>query len=133
MTPRFGRRLSSDAMGRDPAVDAYLASLPQDQKVALQRVRDEVTRIVPDAVETISYGMPAFRLRGRFLVSYAGWKHHCSIYPLTDTFMETRADAIAGFDRTKGSLHFTPTASLPDDLLEDLVRARVADLDNGGR
>jgi uncharacterized protein YdhG (YjbR/CyaY superfamily) len=47
--------------------------------------------------------------------------------------METRAEAIAGFDRTKGSLHFTPTAPLPDDLLEDLVRARVADLDSGGR
>ncbi len=120
-------------MGRDPAVDAYLASLPQDQKVTLQRVRDEVARLVPDAVETISYGMPAFKLRGRFLVSYAGWKQHCSIYPLTDTFMETRAEAIAGFDRTKGSLHFTPTAPLPDDLLEDLVRARVADLDSGGR
>jgi uncharacterized protein YdhG (YjbR/CyaY superfamily) len=59
-------------MGRDPAVDAYLASLPKDQQAALQRVRTEVARIVPDAVETISYGMPAFKLRGRFLVSYAG-------------------------------------------------------------
>ena len=75
--------------------------------MALQRVRDVVARIVPDSVETISYGMPAFKLRGRFLVSYAGWKQHCSVY--------------------------TPTAPLPDDLLEDLVRARVADLDNGGR
>ena len=102
--------------------------------MALQRVRDVVARIVPDSVETISYGMPAFKLRERFLVSYAGWKQHCSIYPLTDTFMETRAEAIAGFkNQTKGSLHFTPKAPLPDDLLEDLVRARVADLDNGGR
>jgi uncharacterized protein YdhG (YjbR/CyaY superfamily) len=47
--------------------------------------------------------------------------------------MESHADAIAGFDRTKGSLHFTPTAPLPDDVLEDLVRARIADLDSGGR
>lgn len=120
-------------MGRDPAVDAYLASLPQDQQEALERVRNEVARLVPDAVETISYGMPAFKLRGRFLVSYAAWKRHCSIYPLTDTFMVSHADAIAGFDRTKGSLHFTPTAALPQTVLEDLVRARVADLDDGGR
>ncbi len=120
-------------MGRDPAVDAYLASLPPDQREALERVRNEVARLVPDAVETISYGMPAFKLRGRFLVSYAGWKQHCSIYPLTDTFMLSHADAIAGFDRTKGSLHFTPAAALPQTVLEDLVRARVADLDDDGR
>ena len=120
-------------MGRDPAVDAYLAARPQDQQEALQRVRNEVARIVPDAVETISYGMPAFKLRGKFLVSYAGWKEHCSIYPLTDTFMESHANAIEGFDRTKGSLHFTPTAPLPATLIEDLVQARVADLESGGR
>lgn len=120
-------------MGRDPAVDAYLAALPQDQGEALQRVRNEVARVVPDAVETISYGMPAFKLRGRFLVSYAGWKQHCSIYPLTDTFMGSHANAIEGFDRTKGSLHFTATAPLPATLIEDLVRARVADLESGGR
>jgi uncharacterized protein YdhG (YjbR/CyaY superfamily) len=120
-------------MGGDPAVDAYLASLPLDQRVALQRVRDEVPRIVPDAVETISYGMPAFKLRGKLLVSYAGWKAHCSIYPLTDTFMESHADAIEGFDRTKGSLHFTPQSPLPAPVLEDLVRARMADIESGGR
>jgi len=120
-------------MGRDPAVDAYLASLPKDQRDALQRMRDEVARIVPHAVETISYGMPAFKLRGKFLVSYAGWKTHCSIYPLTDTFMESHADDIEGFDRTKGSLHFTPTAPLPASLIEDLVMARIADIESGGR
>jgi uncharacterized protein YdhG (YjbR/CyaY superfamily) len=120
-------------MVRDPAVDAYLASLPQDQREALGRLREEVERIVPDAVETISYGMPAFKLRGKFLVSYAGWKDHCSIYPLTDTFMESHAQAIEGFDRTKGSLHFTPAVPLPATVIEDLVRARVDDLESGGR
>ncbi len=120
-------------MARDPRVDAYLSTLPADQREALERVRSHIARLVPDAVETISYDMPAFKLDGRFLVSYAGWKSHCSIYPLTDTFLAANEEALDGYGRTKGSLHFTPQAPLPDALVEDLVRARVADLEGGGR
>jgi uncharacterized protein YdhG (YjbR/CyaY superfamily) len=120
-------------MARDPAVDAYLAALPADQQALLRDLRAQVTRVAPAAVETISYGMPAFKLGGKFLVSFAAWKAHCSIYPLTDTFMLSHADAIKGFDRTKGSLHFTPKNPLPPGLVEDLVRARIADLESGGR
>ena len=120
-------------MRHDPAVDAYLAKLPADQRQALQRLRTQIARTAPEAVETISYGMPAFRLGGRFLVSYAGWKAHCSIYPLTDTFLQAHADELAGYGRTKGSLHFTLEAPLPEALAEALVRERVADIDAGGR
>ncbi len=116
-------------MTRARAVDGYLASLPGAQRAALERVRGEVARLVPDAVETISYGIPTFKLNGRALLWYAGWKAHCSIYPLTDSFLAAHADELAGFRRTKGSLHFTPEMPLPDKLLADLVRARVADLE----
>jgi uncharacterized protein YdhG (YjbR/CyaY superfamily) len=120
-------------MAPDPRVDAYLDALPAGQRDLLQDLRARIARLVPVATETISYGMPAFKLGGRFLVSYAGWKAHCSLYPLTDTFMEARAAEIEGFDRTKGSIHFTPAHPLPDDLVDDLIRARVADLTAGGR
>jgi uncharacterized protein YdhG (YjbR/CyaY superfamily) len=113
-------------------VDDYLASLPPAQRDALRRVREAVARVAPDAVETISYGMPAFKLNGRFLVSFAGWKAHCSIYPLTDTFLSAHEDELKGYRRTKGSLHFTPEAPLPEALLERLVLARRADLEGGG-
>lgn len=110
-------------------VDAYLAKLPADQRETLQRLRTQVAALIPDAVEVISYGFPAFKLRGRAVVWFAGWKAHCSIYPLTDTFLEAHADALEGYRRTKGSLHFTPDAPLPPRLVEDLVRARLADLE----
>lgn len=114
-------------------VDAYLAKLPEDQRAALEGFRKQVVRLVPDAVETISYGMPAFKLHGTALLWFAGWKAHCSIYPLTDTFLEARADELKGYRRTKGSLHFTPDAPLPEALVEELVLARVADVgDNRG-
>jgi uncharacterized protein YdhG (YjbR/CyaY superfamily) len=113
----------------DPAVDVYLATLPEEQRDLLQGLRERVAGLVPDAVELISYGMPAFKLNGRFLVSYAGWKAHCSIYPLTDSFLEAHPDELKGYERTKGSLHFTPGKPLPEPLLDELIRERVADLE----
>ncbi|HXS72298.1 MAG TPA: DUF1801 domain-containing protein [Patescibacteria group bacterium] len=113
---------------RDPRVDAYLAALPADQQGLLEGVRATIRRVVPDAEETIAYDMPAFRLAGRFLVSYAGWKRHCSLYPLTDSFLAAHAAEIEGFGRTKGSIHFTAAKPLPPALLDELIRTRVADL-----
>ena len=110
-------------------IDGYLDSVSPDQREALQRVRDRVKRIAPDAVELISYGMPAFKLHGRFLLSYAAWKRHCSIYPMTGTFLAAHADDLEGYGRTKGSLHFTTEMPLPDELLDSLIRERVAELE----
>ena len=120
-------------MAPDPRIDAYLASLPEDRRDLLQRLRAQIASVVPNAVETISYGMPAFKLGGRFLVSFAGWKAHCSIYPLTDAFLEAHSGELEGYERTKGSLHFTPEKPVPDAVMEDLIRARVADIEGGGR
>ncbi len=119
-------------MAHDSRIDAYLATLPADQHEALQELRAQIARLVPDAEETISYGMPAFKLHGRGLIWYAGWRTHCSIYPLTDSFMEANAEALKGYGRTKGSLHFTPEAPLPAELVERLVRERLADFERGG-
>lgn len=115
---------------RSDQVDAYLAALASDeQRAALEHVRAQVHRLVPDVTEAISYGLPTFKLRGRSLFAFGGWKEHCSIYPMSGSFLDANADALKGFDRTKGSLHFTTDAALPDALLEDLVRRRVAELE----
>jgi uncharacterized protein YdhG (YjbR/CyaY superfamily) len=115
-------------VGRNASIDAYLASRPAEQRKALERLRRQVSRLVPDATETISYGMPTFKLGDRALLWYAGWKAHCSIYPLTDSFSAAHADALKGYRRTRGSLHFTPDNPLREPLLEELVKARLADL-----
>jgi uncharacterized protein YdhG (YjbR/CyaY superfamily) len=116
----------------DPRVDAYLAKLPRDQLAVLSKLRADIGRLAPEAVETISYGMPAFKLDGRFLVSYAGWKRHCSVYPIDDGLLERHAGQVGGYGRTKGAIHFTLERPLPDAFVEDLVRGRVADV-RGGR
>jgi uncharacterized protein YdhG (YjbR/CyaY superfamily) len=113
-------------MTTDPRVDAYLAALPHEQRELLEALRRRIAALAPDAVETIAYAMPAFRLHDHFLVSYAGWKRHCTVYPVGDDLLETYADQLRGYGRSKSSLHFTREQPLPDGLVEDVVRARVA-------
>lgn len=77
--------------------------------------------------------MPALKRGNRLLLSYAGWKRHSSIYPMRDDVLERHAALLRGYTRTKGSLHFDEARPLPDAVLEDLVRTRLADLEAGGR
>lgn len=117
----------------DPRIDAHLAGLPDAQREGLQRVRDRIGRSVPHATETISYGIPGFRLEGHLLISFAGWKRFSSIYPVPAAFAEAHAAELAGFGRTKGGLQFTADHPLPDRLLDALIRARLDDLAAGRR
>ena len=115
----------------DPRVDAYIAARPDEQRPLLQALREQVARAAPEAEESIAYGMPAFRLDGRFLLSYAGWKRHCTVYPIDDALLERHAAQVAGFTSTKGGLHFSAAHPLPEALVEDLVSARVAAVRSG--
>jgi uncharacterized protein YdhG (YjbR/CyaY superfamily) len=110
------------------SVAAYLAALPPDQRQALERLRGQVARLIPEAEEAISYGIPTFKLNGRPVVWFAAWKGHCSIYPLTDAFLQANQEELKAYRRTKGSLHFTPQQPLPEGLVERLVRERLEEM-----
>ena len=71
------------AAKRSPAtIDEYLGPFPKDTRIVLENIRRAIRNAAPDAIETISYGIPAFDLKNRHLVFFAGWKHHISIYPI---------------------------------------------------
>ena len=61
-------------------IDAFLADLPEDQRAALEVLRKQILSAVPEAVEVIAYGIPGFRLRGRYLLGFGAAKKHCSLY-----------------------------------------------------
>jgi uncharacterized protein YdhG (YjbR/CyaY superfamily) len=119
-------------MTPDPGVDAYLAALPDDQRQLLADLRAQVKALAPDATELISYDMPAFKLAGQFLLSYAAWKRHCSIYAPGEHLLAKYQAELEGYGRTKGSLHFSATQPLPPGFLQDFVLDRVRTISADG-
>jgi len=109
-------------------IDAYLAGLPTDQRAVLRHLREFVLRSAPDAVEAISYGIPAVRYHGQVLLWYHAAKTHCSLFPRAAS-IERYRDELAGFKVSKGTIRFTPDRPLPDELLGRLVADRVAEID----
>jgi uncharacterized protein YdhG (YjbR/CyaY superfamily) len=110
-------------------VDAFLAALPDEQRTALEQLRQAIRGVVPDAVESVSYGVPAFKYRGRPLVSFGAGKGHCSFYVQSPAVMEAHKDELAGYDTAAGTVRFQPGEPLPAALVEKLVKARMAETD----
>jgi uncharacterized protein YdhG (YjbR/CyaY superfamily) len=107
-------------------VDAYLAALPDDQRVALQRLRVTILSIIPDAEEVMSYGMPGYRIDGEVVAGYAAFRHHLSYFPHSGSVLAECSDDVADYEQTKSSLHFSAAQPLPKTLVRKLIRARRA-------
>ena len=105
-------------------IDDYLASLPPDQRAALQDLRRQILAAAPGATECISYAMPAFRLNGVLVWMGAG-KAHCALYP--SGLVEDFKDRLAGYETSKGTIRFQPDRPLPADLVADIVARRVTE------
>jgi uncharacterized protein YdhG (YjbR/CyaY superfamily) len=104
-------------------IDSYIAQFPADVQAILKKVRTTIRRAAPDATETISYQMPAFRLHG-VLVYFAGWKNHIGLYPPV-TGDEALEQAVAPYAGEKGNLKFPLDRPIPYDLIERIVKLRV--------
>ena len=109
-------------------MDDYLDALPPAQKAALERVRTVVAGLAPDAEEGRSYGVPAFIYAGRPLLGFSAAKQHLSIFPFSPAAIEAVKDRLEGFDLAKGTIRFTPDRPVPEDVLADVVRARMREI-----
>jgi uncharacterized protein YdhG (YjbR/CyaY superfamily) len=106
-------------------VQDYLAALPPEPRAALERLRATIKAAAPDATETISYQMPAFKRDGRFLVCYAAFKSHCSLFPASYAVMEKLAVELKPYVSGKGTIRFTAEEPLPAALVRKIVKLRV--------
>jgi uncharacterized protein YdhG (YjbR/CyaY superfamily) len=106
-------------------IDDYLATLDEPQRGTLEALRRSILRVVPEAEQGISYGMPAFRVDGQVVAGFAAFKKHLSYLPHSGDVLTDVADHLEGYERTSGSLHFAVDEPLPDDLVERLVRAKL--------
>lgn len=107
------------------AIDAYIAAQSDVHQALLRAVRATVKDVCPEAVEVISYAMPGFRLRGKLLLSYAGYKRHCAIYPASGLALAELGTDLAPFVTEKATIRFTASHPLPDDVLRRYVEVRV--------
>ena len=110
-------------------VNDYLKKIPEPQKTELERIRKIVHAVVPDAVEAISYGIPAFRYKGKYLVGYNALKDHLSLYPAAHA-IEAHATKLTAYSLSKGTIRYTLDTPLPDDLIKEIVTLRAKDIDN---
>lgn len=108
-------------------IDDYLAKVPPQARAALTRLRQDILAAAPGADEVISYSIPAFRYRGKLLVSFAAHERHCGFYVMSPAVMEAHADALDGYDVAKATIRFPPTDPLPATLVKRLVKARLAE------
>ena len=119
-------------------IDAYLADVPEPGRSTLEEVRRRILAVVPDAEQCISYQMPAFRVpgpkkgNGKVVAGFAAFAKHLSYLPHSGTILPAHDDELAGYQRTKSSLHFAFDEPLPADLVATLVRARLAEIDATG-
>jgi uncharacterized protein YdhG (YjbR/CyaY superfamily) len=110
-------------------IDAYLNGLPDDQRTALQSLRESIAAAAPAAEEGYTYGAPAFRYRDRPLVCYSAAKAHLSFFPMSPEVIEAHQDELGEWSTSKGTIRFTPDHPLPTALVATLVAARMAELD----
>jgi uncharacterized protein YdhG (YjbR/CyaY superfamily) len=109
-------------------IDDYLDGLPAAQRAALARVRALVGDLAPDAEEGTSYGVPAFIYAGRPLLGLSAAARHLSLFPFSPAAIEAVRDRLDGFDVSKGTIRFSPENPVPDDVLADVVRARMREI-----
>jgi len=111
-------------------VDDYLAALPEEQRAALEKLRETIKAAAPDAAESISYGIPTFKYKGRPLIYFGAAKNHCAVYAINT---DAHKDELKRYDTSKGTVRFSPDKPLPEALRRKLVKARIDEIEAGAK
>ena len=109
-------------------VDDYLAGLDEPKRQTLEQLRASISALVPDAEQGLAYGVPTFKVGGKAVAGFTAAKNHLSYLPHSGSVLAELSDDLAGYEASKGSLHFAVDAPLPDDLVAKLIAARLAEL-----
>jgi uncharacterized protein YdhG (YjbR/CyaY superfamily) len=112
-------------MAGSTTVEEYLASIPEERRPGLETLRQAVNAGAPDATETIAYQMPALRVDGHFLVSYAAFKAHYSLFPASEAVIAELGEELTPHLAGKGTIRFRADQPIPGTLVTRIVQVRV--------
>lgn len=111
-------------MKKIQTIDDYIALFPSNVQKLLTQMRLLISKVTPEAAETINYGIPTFKLNGRNLVHFGAFKKHIGFYPGSDA-MEHFDKDLAKYKRAKGSVQFPFEEKIPVELVKKIVTYRV--------
>jgi uncharacterized protein YdhG (YjbR/CyaY superfamily) len=109
---------------KNTTIDEYLNNQNTEDKEVMQQLREFIHKQAPQAEESISYSMPAFKYHG-LLVAFLACKNHYGFYPCAGSTVEKFKDELKGFETTKGSIHFTKEKPIPLQLLKKIIKERM--------
>lgn len=110
-------------------IDKYIAGFPRSVQTVLKRLRSTIRKAVPGSEEAISYGIPAYKLHGRTVIYFAGWKQHYSLYPAGDRLVAAFKDELAPYEvNNKGTIRFPLSEPVPVKLIEDIAKFRAKEV-----
>ena len=104
-------------------IDEYISDFPDEIREILERIRRLIQKIAPAATETISYGIPTFKLHG-FLIHFAGYKNHIGIYPGSQAIADFEKE-LEDFETSKGTVRLPLDKPMPYDLIKKIVEYKV--------
>ena len=108
------------------SMDEYIGTFPEDTQKILEEVRATIKAAAPEAEETISYNIPTFKMNGKYLIYFAGWKKHISLYPIP-VGSEAFNKQIAKYAESKGTLKLPIDKPLPLKLITRIVKLKLAE------
>src|SRR6266516_285780 len=107
------------------SVDEYIAAQPGTVRPKLEQVRAAIRRAVPEAVEGIGYRMPGYKLHGKPMLYFAGFKEHYSLFAASGTFFGALEDELKGYELRKGTVHFPLAKPVPVKLISRMAKLRA--------
>lgn len=106
------------------SIDEYIAGFPKETQKVLEQVRAIIKNTAPDTEETISYAIPTFTMNKKYLIYFAGYKNHLSLYP-APTGNASFEKEIKPYWSGKGTVQFPLDKPLPIDLIKRIVKYRM--------
>ncbi len=106
-------------------IDEYIARFPEEIAIRLQKVRETIRSVAPDAEEGISYQIPVFKLHGS-MVYFAGYRTHIGFYP-TSSGIEQFKEELSGYKIGRGTVRFPLNKEIPYELIARITAFRYAE------